>query len=64
MPNEYITHLEGDPGRDGAHPGLSLFSYCDAGNRRAVCATTGVDRLHGLKNKKLAFSNEMPPLVT
>ncbi len=43
MPNEYITHLEATRGMM-VHIGLSL-SLTRHDNRRAVCATTGVDRL-------------------
>lgn len=50
------------PGHDGAHRTVA-FLLRDADNRRSVCATTGVDRL-SVEEQKLAFSNEMPPLMS
>ncbi len=61
MPNEFITHLEATPGMM-IHIGLALFAY----------ATLIIAALYALqlawidfqlKNKKLAFSAEMPPLM-
>lgn len=61
MPNEFITHLEATPGMM-IHIGLALFAY----------ATLIIAALYALqlawidfqlKNKKLAFSTEMPPLM-
>ncbi|WP_435952503.1 cytochrome C assembly family protein [Dryocola sp. BD626] len=61
MPNEFITHLETTPGMM-IHIGLALFAY----------ATLIIAALYALqlawidfqlKNKKLAFSAEMPPLM-
>ncbi|AFJ46066.1 inner membrane protein YpjD [Shimwellia blattae] len=62
MPNAFITHLEATPGMM-IHIGLALFAY----------ATLIIAALYALqlawidfqlKNKKLAFSAEMPPLMT
>ncbi|WP_435945935.1 cytochrome C assembly family protein [Dryocola sp. BD586] len=61
VPNEFITHLETTPGMM-IHIGLALFAY----------ATLIIAALYALqlawidfqlKNKKLAFSAEMPPLM-
>jgi len=61
VPNEFITHLETTPGMM-IHIGLALFAY----------ATLIIAALYALqlawidfqlKNKKLAFNAEMPPLM-
>ncbi|MCT4700557.1 inner membrane protein YpjD [Enterobacteriaceae bacterium H20N1] len=61
VPNEFVTHLETTPGMM-IHIGLALFAY----------ATLIIAALYALqlawidfqlKNKKLAFSAEMPPLM-
>lgn len=61
MPNEYITHLEATPGVM-VHIGLSLFSYATL-----IIAALYASQLawidYQLKNKRLAFSGEMPPLM-
>lgn len=61
MPNEYITHLETTPGVM-VHIGLSLFAYATL-----IIAALYASQLawidYQLKNKKLALSNEMPPLM-
>ncbi len=61
VPNEYITHLETTPGMM-VHIGLSLFSYATL-----IIAALYAMQLawidYQLKNKKLAFSHEMPPLM-
>jgi ABC-type uncharacterized transport system permease subunit len=62
MPNEYITHLETTPGML-IHIGMSLFSYATL----IVAALYALQLAwidYQLKNKKLAFSNEMPPLMS
>lgn len=62
MPNEYITHLEATPGMM-IHIGLSLFSYATL----IIAALYALQLAwidYQLKNKKLAFSNEMPPLMS
>lgn len=62
MPNEYITHLEATPGMM-VHIGLSLFSYATL----IIAALYALQLAwidYQLKNKKLAFSNEMPPLMS
>ncbi|EAA6115708.1 inner membrane protein YpjD [Salmonella enterica] len=62
MPNEYITHLEATPGMM-VHIGLSLFSYATL----IIAALYALQLAwidYQLKNKKLAFSNEMPPLIS
>ncbi|XNM62724.1 cytochrome c biogenesis protein CcsA [Escherichia coli] len=61
MPNEFITHLEATPGMM-VHIGLSLFSMRRLSLPRSTrCSWRGID--YQLKNKKLAFSHEMPPLM-
>ena len=61
MPNEFITHLEATPGML-VHIGLSLFSYATL-----IIAALYAMQLawidYQLKNKKLAFNHEMPPLM-
>ncbi|MDK4747412.1 inner membrane protein YpjD [Leclercia adecarboxylata] len=62
VPNEFITHLETTPGMM-VHIGLSLFSYATL----IIAALYALQLAwidYQLKNKKLAFSNEMPPLMT
>lgn len=62
MPNEYIMHLEATPGMM-VHIGLSLFSYATL----IIAALYALQLAwidYQLKNKKLAFSNEMPPLMS
>ncbi len=61
MPNEFITHLEATPGMM-VHIGLSLFSYATL----IIAALYALQLAwidYQLKNKKLAFSAEMPPLM-
>ncbi len=61
MPNEFITHLEATPGMM-VHIGLSLFSYATL----IIAALYALQLAwidYQLKNKKLAFSHEMPPLM-
>lgn len=62
VPNAFITHLETTPGMM-VHIGLALFAY----------ATLMIAALYALKlawidwllkNKKLAFSKDIPPLMT
>lgn len=62
MPNEFITHLEATPGMM-IHIGLSLFAYATL-IIAALYAPAGMDRLPTEKQQKLAFSNEMPPLMS
>jgi ABC-type uncharacterized transport system permease subunit len=61
VPNEYITHLETTPGMM-VHIGLSLFAYATL-----IIAALYAMQLawidYQLKNKKLAFNHEMPPLM-
>ena len=61
MPNEFITHLEATPGML-VHIGLSLFAYATL-----IIAALYAMQLawidYQLKNKKLAFNHEMPPLM-
>lgn len=62
MPNEFITHLETTPGMM-VHIGLSLFAYATL----IIAALYALQLAwidYQLKNKKLAFNNEMPPLMT
>ena len=62
MPNEYITHLEATPGLL-VHIGLSLFSYATL----IIAALYALQLAwidYQLKNKKLAFNQEMPPLMS
>ncbi len=62
MPNEFITHLEATPGMM-VHIGLSLFAYATL----IIAALYALQLAwidYQLKNKKLAFSGEMPPLMT
>lgn len=62
MPNEFITHLEATPGMM-IHIGLSLFAYATL----IIAALYALQLAwidYQLKNKKLAFSNEMPPLMS
>lgn len=62
MPNEYITHLEATPGML-VHIGLSLFSYATL----IIAALYALQLAwidYQLKNKKLAFNQEMPPLMS
>ncbi|SFC74158.1 ABC-type uncharacterized transport system, permease component [Kosakonia oryzae] len=61
VPNEYITHLEATPGML-VHIGLSLFSYATL----IIAAMYALQLAwidYQLKNKRLAFSSEMPPLM-
>lgn len=62
VPNEYITHLEDTPGMM-VHIGLSLFSYATL-----IIAALYAMQLawidYQLKNKRLAFSADMPPLLS
>ncbi|WP_202306859.1 cytochrome C assembly family protein [Dryocola clanedunensis] len=61
MPNEFITHLEATPGMM-IHIGLSLFAYATL----IIAALYALQLAwidYQLKNKKLAFSAEMPPLM-
>ncbi|MCL6744459.1 inner membrane protein YpjD [Kosakonia sp. R1.Fl] len=61
VPNEYITHLEATPGMM-VHIGLSLFAYATL----IIAAMYALQLAwidYQLKNKRLAFSNEMPPLM-
>ena len=62
VPNEYITHLETTPGMM-VHIGLSLFSYATL----IIAAMYALQLAwidYQLKNKRIAFSGEMPPLMT
>ncbi|MCV4732630.1 cytochrome c biogenesis protein CcsA, partial [Escherichia coli] len=61
VPNEYITHLETTLGML-VHIGLSLLSYATL-IIAALYALQLVWIDYQLKNKKLAFSSEMPPLM-
>ncbi|CBA33006.1 Inner membrane protein ypjD [Cronobacter turicensis z3032] len=61
VPNEYITHLETTPGMM-VHIGLSLFSYATLIIAALYALQLAwIDYL--LKNKKLVFSADMPPLM-
>lgn len=62
VPNEYITHLEATHGML-VHIGLSLFSYATL----IIAALYALQLAwidYQLKNKKLAFNREMPPLMS
>ncbi|MCA1923081.1 cytochrome C assembly family protein [Buttiauxella noackiae] len=62
MPNEFITHLEATPGMM-VHIGLSLFAYATL----IIAALYALQLAwidYQLKNKKLAFRAEMPPLMS
>lgn len=62
VPNEYITHLEATPGIL-AHIGLSLFAYATL----IIAALYALQLAwidYQLKNKKLLFRREMPPLLS
>ncbi|WP_058914410.1 cytochrome C assembly family protein [Entomohabitans teleogrylli] len=62
MPNEFITHLEGTPGMM-VHIGLALFAYATL----IIAALYALQLAwidYQLKNKKLAFSADMPPLMS
>ncbi len=62
MPNEFITHLEATPGVM-VHIGLSLFAYATL----IIAALYALQLAwidYQLKNKRLAFSADMPPLMT
>mgnify|MGYP004711348301 FL=1 len=62
VPNEYITHLEASPGMM-VHIGLSLFAYATL----IIAAMYALQLAwidYQLKNKRLAFSSEMPPLMS
>ncbi|WLI76274.1 inner membrane protein YpjD [Kosakonia sp. H02] len=61
VPNAYITHLEATPGMM-VHIGLSLFAYATL----IIAAMYALQLAwidYQLKNKRLAFSSEMPPLM-
>ncbi|WP_226571224.1 cytochrome C assembly family protein [Mangrovibacter yixingensis] len=61
VPNEFITHLETTPGMM-VHIGLSLFSYATL----IIAALYALQLAwidYQLKNKRLAFSTDMPPLM-
>lgn len=61
VPNEFITHLETTPGMM-IHIGLALFAYATL----IIAALYALQLAwidYQLKNKKLAFSAEMPPLM-
>lgn len=61
VPNAFLTHLEATPGIL-VHVGLALFAYATL-----IIATLYALQLvwidYQLKNKKLAFNHEMPPLM-
>jgi len=62
MPNAFITHLEATPGMM-VHIGLSLFAYATL----IIAAMYALQLAwidYQLKNKRLAFSSEMPPLMS
>ena len=62
VPNEFITHLEATPGMM-VHIGLSLFAYATL----IIAAMYALQLAwidYQLKNKRLAFSSEMPPLMS
>lgn len=62
VPNTFITHLETMPGIM-VHIGLSLFSYATL----IIAALYALQLAwidYQLKNKKLIFSHEMPPLMS
>ena len=62
MPNAYITHLEETPGMM-VHIGLSLFAYATP-IIAAVYALQLAWIDYQRKNKRLAFSSDMPPLMS
>ncbi|MFD1801950.1 inner membrane protein YpjD [Mixta tenebrionis] len=62
VPNAFITHLEATPGMM-IHIGLALFAYATL----MIAALYALQLAwidYQLKNKRLAFSNDMPPLMT
>lgn len=61
MPGEFITHLEATPGLL-VHIGLALFSYATL-IIAALYALQLACLDYLLKNKKLTFSADMPPLM-
>ncbi|TCV99293.1 cytochrome C assembly family protein [Biostraticola tofi] len=61
MPGEFITHLEATPGLM-VHIGLALFSYAVL-FIAALYAFQLAWLDHMLKNKKLTFTSDMPPLM-
>lgn len=61
IPNQYITHLENEPGMF-IHIGLSLFAYATL----IIAALYALQLAwidYQLKNKRLVFSGAMPPLM-
>ncbi|PLR40939.1 hypothetical protein CYR55_03190 [Chimaeribacter californicus] len=62
LPGEFITHLESSPGLL-VHIGLALFSYSTL-----IIAALYAFQLawldHLLKNKRLSFASDMPPLMS
>ncbi|WP_338557668.1 inner membrane protein YpjD [Erwinia sp. E_sp_B04_7] len=62
VPNAFITHLETTPGMM-VHIGLALFAYATLIIAALYALQLAwIDYL--LKNKKLAFNNDIPPLMT
>jgi len=62
VPNAFITHLETTPGMM-VHIGLALFAYATLIIAALYALQLAwIDYL--LKNKKLAFSNDIPPLMS
>lgn len=62
MPNAFITHLETTPGMM-VHIGLSLFAYATL----IIAALYALQLAwidYQLKNKRLTFSSELPPLMS
>jgi ABC-type uncharacterized transport system permease subunit len=62
VPNAFITHLETTPGMM-IHIGLSLLAYATL----IIAALYALQLAlidYQLKNKKLAFNNDMPPLMS
>ena len=62
MPNAFITHLETTPGML-VHIGLSLFAYATL----IIAALYALQLAwidYQLKNKRLTFSSELPPLMS
>ena len=62
VPNAFITHLETTPGMM-IHIGLALFAYATL----IIAALYALQLAwidYQLKNKRLAFSSDMPPLMT
>ncbi len=62
VPNAFITHLETTPGMM-VHIGLALFAYATL----IIAALYALQLAwidYRLKHKKLAFSNDMPPLMS